>query len=134
MRYEEIDHTADVGIRAFGKTLEDLFAASAEGMFSLIADLSKVNAVGEVEVRVTAEDRQALMVRWLSELLYLHETQHLLLKEFDVRLDGLALQALVKGEGIDRGRHELKLAIKAVTYHGLRVDPDAGVAEIIFDI
>lgn len=134
MRYEELDHTADVGIRAHGATLDELFAAAAAGMFSLVADLRKVRAVGEVEVRVKADDLEALMVRWLSELLFLHETQRLLLKEFDVRIDGMCLEARARGETIDKKRHELKLNIKAVTYHRLRVDRKAGLAEVIFDI
>lgn len=134
MRYEELDHTADVGIRAHGATLDELFAAAAAGMFSLVADLRKVRAVGEVEVRVKADDLEALMVRWLSELLFLHETQRLLLKEFDVRIDGTSLAARARGETIDKKRHELKLNIKAVTYHRLRVDRKAGLAEVIFDI
>lgn len=134
MRYEEIDHTADVGIRAHGTTLEELFANAAEGMFSLIADLSKVRAVGEVEVRTSAEDTARLMVQWLSELLFVHETQRLLFREFDVTIDGGSLRGRARGERIDKRRHELKLAVKAVTYHRLKVDPAEGVAEIIFDI
>ncbi|MGQ0797703.1 MAG: archease [Methanobacteriota archaeon] len=134
MRYEELDHTADVGIRAHGASLGELFAAAAAGMFSLVTDLRKVRAVGEVEVRVTADDLEALLVRWLSELLFLHETQRLLLKEFDVRINGTSLEALARGEAIDKARHDLKLNIKAVTYHRLRIDPKAGVAEVIFDI
>ncbi len=134
MRYEELDHTADVGIRAHGASLDELFAAAAAGMFSLVADLRKVRAVGEVEVRVKADDLEALMVRWLSELLFLHETQRLLLKEFDVRIAGTSLEARARGEAIDKKRHELKLNIKAVTYHRLRIDRKAGLAEVIFDI
>lgn len=129
-----MEHTADVGIRAYGKSLAELFAHAAEGMFSLIADLKKVKPRGEVEVRLSADDLPTLMVRWLTELLYLHETQRLLLRSFDVRIEGTSLRATARGEAIDKGRHELKLVVKAVTYHRLRVDPEAGIAEIIFDI
>ena len=134
MRYEELDHTADAGIRAYGATLEDLFENAAAGLFSLITDLEKVRAVGEVKVRVQADDLGSLMVNWLSELLFLHETQRLLLCEFDVALDGLTLDAYARGERIDKRRHTLNLVVKAVTYHGLKVDPTKGVAEVIFDI
>ncbi len=133
MRYEEIEHTADVGIRAYGKTASELFAAAAEGMFSLIADPAKVKPTGEVEVKLTAEDLPRLLVAWLSELLFLHETQKLLFATFDVRVRGTSLDAHVRGEKIDKRRHELKLAIKAVTYHRLSVDVEKGVAEVIFD-
>lgn len=133
MRYEEIEHTADVGIRAYGKTLDELFAVAAEGMFSLITDLSRVRPVGEIEVTASAEDERGLLVNWLQELLFIHEMQRLLLCEFDVHIEGLKLRARARGEMIDKGRHELKLAIKAVTYHRLRVDPGSGIVEVIFD-
>jgi len=134
VRFEEIDHTADVGIRAYGQSLDELFANAAEGMSSLIADLSTVKPVGEVEVRVTADDIPTLFLRWLSELLYVHETQRFLFSSFDARVAGTALVGHARGETIDKSRHELKLAIKAVTRHGLTVDPEKGFAEVIFDI
>lgn len=133
MRYEEIEHTADVGIRAYGKTASELFAAAAEGLFSLIADPREVEPKGEVEIRLKAEDQPKLLVAWLSELLFLHETQHLLFAKFEVRVRGTSLRANAWGETIDKRKHELKLAIKAVTYHRLSVDVAKGVAEVIFD-
>ena len=134
MRYEEIEHTADVGIRAHGKSLDELFQNAAEGMFSLIVDLEAVRRVGEVEIRLQAEDVPTLFVRWLSELLYLHETQRYLFRWFDVTVHDTTLRATAAGELIDKARHELRLVIKAVTRHGLTVDPAAGVAQVIFDI
>jgi len=134
VRYEEIDHTADVGIRAYGRTMDELFANAAEGMFSFIADLSRVKPVGEVEVRLEADDLPTLLLRWLSELLYVHETQRLLFSSFEVHVVGMSLEGRARGEAIEKKRHELKLAIKAVTRHGLTVDPDKGIAEVIFDI
>ena len=133
VRIEEIDHTADVGIRVFGSTLPELFEGAAAGMFGLIADVSRVKPTGEVQVRVSADDLRMLLVAWLSELLVLHETQNILLCRFQVRVEGLALDGKAWGEGIDKTRHELKLAIKAVTYHRLTVDAEKGVAEVIFD-
>ena len=134
MRYEELDHTADVGIRAYGASLEELFVNAAAGMFSLITDLEAVRPKGEVEVRVEGEDLGERMVNWLQELLFLHETQHLLLCDFDVEFQGNAVRGQARGEKIDKPRHELRLAVKAVTYHHLKIDPSKGVAEIIFDI
>jgi len=134
VRYEEIDHTADVGIRAFGTNLAELFVNAAEGMFSLVANLDAVRPVGEVEIRLRADDVPTLLLRWLSELLYLHETQHFLFSSFDVSVSDTTLRALARGETIDKTRHELKLAIKAVTRHRLAVDEQKGVAEVIFDI
>jgi SHS2 domain-containing protein len=134
VRYEEIEHTADVGIRAYGSTLDELFANAAEGMFSLIAEPAAVKPVGEVEVRVTADDLPTLLLRWLTELLYTHETQRFLFSSFQVRVRDTSLEGRARGEAIDKTRHELRLAIKAVTRHRLSVDPAKGIAEVIFDI
>lgn len=133
MRFEEIEHTADVGIRAYGDTADELFEAAAQGMFSLIADLDTVKPKGEVEVRVSGEGLPRLFVNWLSELLVVHETQNVLLCRFEARVRGGRVQGRAWGERIDKRRHELRIALKAVTTHRLRVDPDAGVAEVIFD-
>jgi SHS2 domain-containing protein len=86
-----------------------------------------------MEVTADAAGVPQLLVNFLQELLFLHETQRVLLKEFQVHIEGTRLHARVRGETIDKRRHELKLAIKAVTYHRLKVDPKAGVAEVIFD-
>jgi protein archease len=134
VRYEEIEHTADMGIRAYGRTLDELFVNAAEGMFSLIANLSDVKAVGEVEVRLTADDIPTLLLRWLTELLYVHETDRLLFSSFDAKVTGISVVGHARGESIDRTRHGLRVAIKAVTRHRLTVDPKKGVAEVIFDI
>lgn len=134
MRFEEIEHTADVGIRAYGETAPALFESAAEGMFHLIADPARVHPVGEVEIRLAAEDLPSLLVAWLSELLFLHETQHLLFCRFQVEIAGRDLHGRAWGEAIDKKRHELKLAVKAVTYHRLSVDLEKGLAEVIFDV
>jgi SHS2 domain-containing protein len=133
-RFEELDHTADVGIRAYGGTLDELFVNAAVGMFSLITDLETVKAVGEYAVKVSSRDPESLLVDFLSELLFVHETQKLLFSEFDAKVADLAVDARARGERIDRARHPLHMNVKAVTYHGIRVDPAGGVAQVIFDI
>jgi len=133
-RFEEMDHTADVGIRAYGKTLDELFANAAAGMFSLITDLETVKPVGEYEVTIAAKDVKSLLFDFLSELLVVHETQKVLLSEFDAKVNALAVDARARGERIDRERHPLHLMVKAVTYHGMEVDPTKGEAQVIFDI
>src|SRR2546430_11162075 len=123
VRYEEIEHTADVGIRAYGSTLDELFANAAEGMFSLVADLGSVKAVGEIEVRLEAEDLPTLLLRWLSELLYIHETQRLPFASFEVPVDGTSLRGRGPGETIDKNRHELRPATKAGTRKQFAAEP-----------
>ena len=133
-RYEQIAHTADVGIAAYGGSMNELFENAAAGMFSLITDLRGVKKVGQYEVSMEADTPEDLMVSWLSELLYLHETQKLLFKEFSVKIRKNSLDAMVSGEVMDRGRHHLHMVVKAVTYHMIEVSPRKGVVRVIFDI
>jgi len=134
MKYEVIDHTADVAIKAYGKDLNEIFENAALGMFDLITDASSVRAVGEYEISLNSLDLESLMVDWLSELLFLHETQNLLLSDFEVNIEDTRLKARVRGEAIDLKRHPLNIAIKAVTYHMIEVNEKEGYAFVLFDI
>lgn len=135
--FEVIEHTADIGVRAFGTTETEAFQNAAVGMFSLIAELDQVTDSTCFKITVTAEDRETLLVEWLNELLFIHDSQGVLLKRFQITsLDETSLEGMAYGETIDRRRHELIADIKAATYHMLRVNqtPDGWTAEVIFDV
>jgi SHS2 domain-containing protein len=95
-----------------------------------------VCAVQEKRINLDGREHDLLLFDWLSELLYVFETEHLLLTQFDVRLDETGLHAICRGEPADRSRHELDHEVKAITYHGLLVrrEPDGWLAEVIVDI
>ncbi|MFP4184902.1 MAG: archease [Thermoplasmata archaeon] len=131
-----MDHTADVGIHAYGEDLEEVFEETARGMFSIITDLSHVESKDHREIELESDNLESLLVNFLSELIYLHEVYNELYAEFDVEIeekDKIILRAKVDGEKIDLERHVMDTAVKAVSYHELRIDPDGDV-EIIFDI
>jgi SHS2 domain-containing protein len=77
-----------------------------------------------------------LLHDWLAELLYTFHTRRVLLREFEVRLDNARLTAVARGEAIDPARHQHDVEVKAITYHGLRVEREAPgwLAEVIVDI
>jgi len=137
--FEVFDHTADLGIRIRADTPEALFADAATALFSLIvANFDAVEPRETRFIRVAGEPDQAeyLLLDWLSELLYRFESEHLLLCRFDVQLGSDGLEATVEGEPFDGGRHQLDHEIKAITYHGLKLEPTASgwLAEVIVDI
>ena len=136
IRFEVIDHTADVGIVAYGKDLKEAFANAAFGMFSLIADLEKVRGSISREIDVQSTDQEALLVDWLNELLYLFDVEHIIFKRFEITaLSQKKLKAKVYGEKIDTSRHQLKTAVKAATYHMLKIEKNKGVrVQLILDI
>jgi protein archease len=135
-RFEVIDHTADVGIIAYGGDLKEAFANAAYGMFSLIADLDEVGEEVSREVDVQAIDQEALLVDWLNELLYLFDVDHIIFKRFEITdLNRNRLKAKVYGEKIDTSRHQLRTAVKAATYHMLKIENNKEVkVRFILDI
>ncbi|MFA6001233.1 MAG: archease [Thermoleophilia bacterium] len=135
--FEVIEHTADVGIRAFGNTEKEAFENAALGMFSLLCDIDSVQEIQTYTVEVKAGDRETLLVEWLNELLYLHESRGVLLKSFKVtELAETRLVGYGVGETIDESRHTLEADIKAATYYMLRIQKTQGKweAEVIFDV
>jgi SHS2 domain-containing protein len=134
--YEIIEHTADVGIRAFGTDLAQAFANAARGMFSLITDLESIRETLSRNVEASAADRELLLVEWLNELIYLFDVEQVLFRRFDVKLDTRnRLKALCYGEKVDRSRHEIKIGIKSATYHMLKVEKnDLYQVQVLLDI
>jgi SHS2 domain-containing protein len=135
--YETFDHTADLGLRIRAPDLNTLFAEAACALFStLVEDPNTVQLRQELRVELAGDDRAYLLFDWLKELLYRFDAEHLLLARFDVQVGDAGLTATAWGEPLDRGRHTLEHEVKAITYHGLRVEPAEGgwLAEVIVDI
>ena len=135
-RFEFIDHTADIGIMAYGSSLEQVFVNAACGMFSLIANPDKVTAHISRKISLTAHDREELLVVWLNHLLYLFDADNLIFNRFDsFQINDHELIAIACGEKVDPLKHHLKTHIKAATYHQLEIVEDDGFrAQVIFDI
>jgi SHS2 domain-containing protein len=137
MPFETFEHTADLGLRVRGETLDALFADAAAGLFSLIVpNLASVRAVEKIEINLPGEPSELLLFDWLNELLYTYEVRHLLLSRFEARVTPAGLRAAAWGEPVDPARHELDHEVKAITYHGLKLERDGGgwLAEVIVDI
>ncbi|MFH1100504.1 MAG: archease [Methanobacteriota archaeon] len=135
--YELIDHTADVGIKAYGKTLAQAFEHAAKGMFDIITDHSEVDSVGQYDIVLEASDLEQLLVDFLSELLFLNTAQNLVFGFFNVELDEKKkhLQAHVCGEPYRTSKHKIGTEIKAVTYHMLQVRKKKPFeVQVLFDI
>jgi SHS2 domain-containing protein len=137
-KYEIIDTTADIGIRAFGADWPDVYANAAVGMFSLITDLETVKEKLERDISVTAPDRETLLAEWLNELIFLFDTEMLLFRRFEItKLSPSLIEARCFGEKVDRSRHELKRGIKSATYHRIKVEKvedGSYLGEVILDI
>ncbi len=134
-QYELIEHTADIGLNAYGKTLREAFANAACGMFSIIAELENVREIETHRVEVSADDTEGLLFDWLNSLLYYFDVEMLLFRRFDIiEFADTRLVAECRGEKYDPSRHQLKNGVKSATYHMLEVDRKNNRVRVIFDI
>lgn len=136
--YTLIDHTADIGIHATGKDLEDLFMSAAEAMFDQIADRSRVSGRRKKHLRIFGMDRHDLLINWLRGLLEIWTIDGgLVHKVLMTEMDETHIHATARYDAYDPEIHEILKDIKAVTYSGVSVDRlpgDGWEATVIFDV
>jgi len=135
--FEIIDHTADVGIIAYGADIEELFSNAAIALFSLITELGSIENKLHIDLEVSSQDIDTLIIEWLNELIYLFDVKHILFNRFDIRsLTNNELKATCYGEHFDAMKHTIKVGVKAATYHMLKLDKndDGFKAQVILDI
>ncbi|RJO60552.1 MAG: archease [Dehalococcoidia bacterium] len=133
-RYRLIPHTADAGLYAYGKTLDEAFANAAYGMFAVMTDLRKVRETEERRISITEKDKETLLFEWLNRLLYLFDVEQLLFKRFEVALNGTHLTATCYGEKFDPERHEMIIGVKSATYYTLEVRENKPRVRVVFDV
>jgi SHS2 domain-containing protein len=134
--FEILNHTADVGIIAYGADMKQAFANAARGLFSLITELDNVDEVIHRDIKLTAADEESLLVDWLNELIYRFDAERIVFKRFDItHLNSNRLRARVYGERVDKSKHKIKIGVKAATYHMIKIDKGDGYrAQVLFDI
>jgi SHS2 domain-containing protein len=135
--FEIIDHTADIGIVAYGNTIPQLFGNAALGMFSLILETGTIGESKQYKIKLSSPDRESLLVGWLNELLFLFDTKHLVFKRFKFDLlSETDLNATCNGAEVNLHKQIIQREIKAATYHMLSIDKSNNgyKAQIVFDI
>jgi len=134
VKYRLLEHTADALVEVFGEDLSERFANAAYAMFDQITDITKVNLTGEIKLTLDADNRQQLLVDFLQELLFVHDTENIVFCEFIVKTDGRHLEAIAHGEMFDEEKHSKRSVVKGVTYHRLEFDDKAGSVTVLFDV
>lgn len=134
MRYELLEHTADVLIKAFGSTIEECFENAAYAMFDQMVDASSIRPLDEIEIRVEGEDYEEMLFDFLSELLFISDTRRMAFSEFEVVFGNGTMRCVARGEEIDQEKHSPRTEIKAVTFHMMEVDEEEPSVTVLFDI
>lgn len=135
-----MEHTSDAYVAASGRNLEEAFAVAALAMSDIMTDPKKVRPLESVAVEVVADDLEALLYKWLERLLVMFEVDGMIFSKHDVKIDkhdgGYVLRANAQGEKFDPAIHPAEVAIKAVTYHGMKITCRKRSSEVrvLFDI
>jgi SHS2 domain-containing protein len=135
--YETFEHTADLGLRIRAANVEELFVEAGRALFSVIVeDLNTVHERECIAFELSSDSLEFLLFDWLKELLYRFDGEHLVFGRFEAHVDATGLRGRAWGEPLDPERHRLLHEVKAITYHGLRVEQSGGgwLAEVIVDI
>jgi len=136
-RYEQFSHTADIGVRVFGKTLKELFENAAFAMFDILADLDGLKGEITQDFELTAPYHEELLISWLDELLYNFYAKNIIFYKFEVtELSEDVIRAKAFGRSVSENRNRLKTEIKAATYYNLKIikKDDYYEVDIIFDV
>lgn len=136
-RYEQFPHTADIGVKVFGKTLKELFENAAFAMFDILADLDGIKGEITQEFELTAPSHEELLIAWLDELLYYFYTKNIIFYKFEViELSSDTIKARAFGRSVSENKNRLKTEIKAATYYNLKIirKDDYYEVDIIFDV
>ena len=147
--FELFDHTADIGVRAYGSDLPEVFMNAAFGLFAIIFHdkVPKIKTIGEYRITLQSPDQEQLLVDWLNELLYIFSVEHIVFSDYDISITSIgangketnkeswSLDATIGGAIVPDDQLAGTREIKAVTYHMLSLEKaDVWKAQILFDI
>ncbi len=136
--YRILDHTADISVLVRAPTLNDLYDAATRALFDVILDVRTIEPRESVRVEVAdAADSEDLIVRYLSEVLFLHDARDWVFRGASVEeLQDRRVVAHPVGERFDAARHRIERQVKAVTYHNLLLsqDRDGWTARFVLDL
>jgi SHS2 domain-containing protein len=137
-KFEFVDiSVADVAFLAYGKNLNELFSNAALAMFEVMINTNQVKPKIEKRINVKGNDLQSLMFNWLNKLLVFVDSENLVFSKFKTKVDGknFILRATCRGEKIDPKRHETRTAVKACTYHEMKIEKNKiWKSQVILDI
>ncbi len=128
--FNYFETTADLGVEAMGKSLEEVFKEGAKGLYNIMVDIDKVDKKEKIEFEVTGEDLEELLYNFLNELLFYTDVEGIVFNDFDIKIErddsGYRLKCTAYGEKIDKEKHNIKEEVKAVTYHKMEVKKENG--------
>ncbi|MDR2866551.1 MAG: archease [Methanomassiliicoccaceae archaeon] len=134
MRYETLEHTADILVKCTGSTLEECFENAAYALFDQMVDIGTIEKKEKFSLTVVAEDAESRLHLFLSELLFMMDADSAVMSSFTVRFNGNEVSCIAHGETLDLRKHRPKTEIKAITYHMMNINENEPSVTVLFDV
>jgi len=134
MRYETLEHTADILVKCIGETVEECFESAAYALFDQMVDIRTIEKEVKFHFETEAEHIEDRLYSFLSELLFLMDSEHVVMSYFKVTFNGPKVICEAYGETLDLKKHRPRTEIKAITYHMMHVDEKEPSVTVLFDV
>ena len=143
-RVEYLDHMTDAYLRIHGSNLEEAFEYAGKGLVGIMYELEGINTSKQVPISAEGKDLENLLFDWLDKILLVVLIDRTIMSEFraeiirDKETGHYSIHGYGKGEQINQHRHELKVEIKGITYHEMKIlennDKGGAILEYIVDL
>ncbi len=139
-KFRFFPHTADTKFQAYGKTMEEAFANAGEALFSIITDTGKVKPLTKKGISAKGHDLKSLLYNYLEELLFLLDTENLLLNRIEKLVihkkeEKYLLEAVFVGD-IYSESYDTHGDVKAITYNQMEIkeERDKVIVQVVPDL
>jgi protein archease len=122
--WEHFSHGSDIGVRGFGRSIEEALEQAAVALAAVVADVSTIRQSEAVEISCSAPDLELLLMSWLNAVIYEMAVRRMLFSKFRVVLSGCSLAGTLYGEEVDPQRHHLAVEAKGATVTALKLERD----------
>jgi SHS2 domain-containing protein len=136
IHFDFFEHTADIGIRGYGKTYLEALEGVAKAMFTQICDVSEMSNTQEHRLEISADTPEDLVIRFLNKLILLLETEHFVPIHYELsQPNPKTIHAVLQGDTLDSAKHEVRAEVKAATYHNLEIEHNGDwMIQVIVDV
>ena len=134
VNYETLDHTADILVKCKGATTEECFESAAYALFDQMVDIRTIEKRKEFSFEIEADCIEDRLYSFLSELLYIMDSEYVVMSEFNVTFVENKVRCEAFGESLDLNKHKPRTEIKAITYHMMNVDEKEPSVTVLFDV
>jgi len=122
--FEFLSHTADIKIRAYGKTLEEAFKNSALALKEVMSNNAKIAQKSKRKIEIESENKESLLYDFLEQFLYLFDAESFILSKIEnlsieKSKTGLILKAEVTGD--NSRNYKFTNDVKAITYNEMSI-------------